>query len=361
MANFDQLQDILGGAHEAHLIDDEDLLLLHNRHRRKNPVFPYWRYEKFDLDTMDKYEHKAELRLWKNDVYILLEALRFPEQLRCYNGAVVDSVEALCIFLQRVAYPCRYGDLLSQFARPVPQLSMMTNRVVSDIYDRFGHLLRTMDQPWLSRHNLKLYANAVHARGATLDNCWGFVDGTVRPICHPKRNQRLVYNGHKRVHALKFQSVVAPNGLIANVYGPVEGRRHDSAMLAMSGLLTQVEEYSFSPENQPLCIYGDPAYPHRIHLQCPYQQRHNLTPEQQAFNHSMSQVRVSVEWIFGEIVSYLKSVDFKKNLKIGLSPVSKIYVVCALMRNALTCLYGSNTSEFFGIQPPTLNMYLHGD
>ena len=39
---------------------------------------------------------------------------------------------------------------------------------------------------------------------------------------------RVLYNGHKRVHAIKFQSVVAPNGLIANLFGPVEGRRHDS-------------------------------------------------------------------------------------------------------------------------------------
>ena len=43
-------------------------------------------------------------------------------------------------------------------------------------------------------------------------------------------------HGHKRVHALKFQSVVAPNGLIANLFGPVKGHRHDSGMLAISGL-----------------------------------------------------------------------------------------------------------------------------
>ena len=36
-----------------------------------------------------------------------------------------------------------------------------------------------------------------------------------------KAHQRLMYNGHKRVHALKFQSVALPNGLIANLYGPV--------------------------------------------------------------------------------------------------------------------------------------------
>ena len=121
-----------------------------------------------------------------------------------------------------------------------------------------------------------------------MDTCWGFVDGPVRPICHPKRNQRVVYNGHKRVHPMTCQSVVAPSGLIAHFYGPVEGRRHDSAMLAMSGLLAQLEECYFSPAGQPLCITGDPAYPHRIHLQCPYQQRHNLIPEQQAFKQSLS-------------------------------------------------------------------------
>ena len=31
----------------------------------------------------------------------------------------------------------------------------------------------------------------------------------------------MMYNGHKRVHAIKFQSVALPNGLIANPYGHV--------------------------------------------------------------------------------------------------------------------------------------------
>ena len=35
------------------------------------------------------------------------------------------------------------------------------------------------------------------------------------------RKGRIVYNGHKREHALKFQSVAIPNGLIAYMFGPV--------------------------------------------------------------------------------------------------------------------------------------------
>ena len=68
---------------------------------------------------------------------------------------------------------------------------------------------------------LEEYATAISDKGAALDNCFGFVDGTVRPISRPGEMQRIVYNGHKRVHALKFQSVATPNGLIANMFEPV--------------------------------------------------------------------------------------------------------------------------------------------
>ena len=70
-------------------------------------------------------------------------------------------------------------------------------------------------------YELQRYADAISGQGAPLDNCFGFVDGTVRPISRPDERQRIVYNGHKRVHALKFQSLSLPNRLIGNSYGPV--------------------------------------------------------------------------------------------------------------------------------------------
>ena len=59
------------------------------------------------------------------------------------------------------------------------------------------------------------------------------MDGTVRPVWRPTNNQKTLFNGHKRIHAIKFQSVIAPNGLTANLHGPVEGKKHDSAALTM--------------------------------------------------------------------------------------------------------------------------------
>lgn len=68
---------------------------------------------------------------------------------------------------------------------------------------------------------LQEYADVIHAKRAPLNNCFGFIDGTVGPISYPGQHQRIVYNGHKRVHSLKFQSITLPNGLIGNMYGPV--------------------------------------------------------------------------------------------------------------------------------------------
>ena len=77
---------------------------------------------------------------------------------------------------------------------------------------------------FLSPAALQEYSQAIKRKGSPLTNCFGFIDGTDRPICRPREKQRLVYDGHKLIHGLKFQSVALPNGLIGNLYGPVEGR-----------------------------------------------------------------------------------------------------------------------------------------
>ena len=125
-------------------------------------------------------------------------------------------------------------------------------------------------------------------------------------------------------------------------------------MLADSGLLQDLEAYAFSPAGLPMCIYGDPAYPLRVHLQGPFRNPH-LTPLMEAFNASMSSVRISVEWLFG-VINYFKFLDFKKNLKTGMSSIGKMYydIVCALLHNARTCLYGNKTLSFFELEHPTL-------
>lgn len=94
-----------------------------------------------------------------------------------------------------------------------------------------------------------------------------------------------------------------------------------------------------------------------MHLQGPLKNAY-LTPQMQQFNKSMSEVRISVEWLFSDIINYFKFMDLKKNLvKVGLSSVGKMCIVSGLLHNALTCSYGKSTSKFFDIQPPSLDDY----
>ena len=47
----------------------------------------------------------------------------------------------------------------------------------------------------------------------------------------------------------------------------LEGKKHDARMLTDSGLLNLLQRHAVSPFGQPMCIYGDQAYPLRLHLQ----------------------------------------------------------------------------------------------
>ena len=105
-----------------------------------------------------------------------------------YQDGSIDDTE----FAQ-----CRFGDMVARFGRPVPQLSIITNRIMDYVFDEYSHLLAHLNQPWLSRNSLRHFAAAIHDEEAPLENCWSFIDGPVRPSCKPDQNQRILYNGHK--------------------------------------------------------------------------------------------------------------------------------------------------------------------
>ena len=90
--------------------------------------------------------------------------------------------------------------------------------------------------------------------------------GTVRSVFRPGEGQRQLYNGHKRIHGIKIQLIVCPNGMIANLYGPIEGRSHDSFMLARSGISDQIEHFSFGPQGRYSVYMGIQL----AHLQTPF-------------------------------------------------------------------------------------------
>ena len=90
------------------MVDHEELLSLSEENERSNlhNGLPFWKYDLLSLKDTREDECGVEMRFMKNDIDNLACVLRLPEVYRCYNGLVVDSVEAMCICLKRFAHLC---------------------------------------------------------------------------------------------------------------------------------------------------------------------------------------------------------------------------------------------------------------
>ena len=155
------------------------------------------------------------------------------------------------IFLKRLANPCRYTDMVYRFGRSPSELCLIFNNVLDIVYATHHHRLDAWDQPFLLPDQLHNYAQAVHQRGAPLQNCFGFIDRTIRKIAQPKYLQRVIYNGHKRVHAIKFQSIVLPNGKRVSESYQIWGRLPSKMVYQFFFMVT----YHILWE----CIFKDPS------------------------------------------------------------------------------------------------------
>ena len=233
MATFRKVRELLLTSFDDGDISEDEFLLLYDVNRSKNPDFPYQNYENFDLERLDESECLAEFRFRKSDIPVLKQVMGLPDSYTCKQGTVCHAIEGLFLLLRRLAYPCRYSDLIHRFGCPVPELCMITSHVMDTVYTLHHHRLTAWNQTLLSPPLLQAYADAIRRKGGALPNCFGFIDGTVRPICRPQENQGIVYNGHKRVHALKYQSVALPCGMIA-MYGPVGNKNYFFQLIFIS-------------------------------------------------------------------------------------------------------------------------------
>ena len=142
------------------MIDDTEFTLLYDLHRSENPDIPHWSFEKFDLELLNEDVCKTEFRLYRNDIYALADVLDLPGEFHCYNNVNINSIEGLCILLKRFSYPCRYTDMVSLFARPVPQLSIAVNTFYKHDIHKMETFIRrfesTLACPHVTSRNLQL-------------------------------------------------------------------------------------------------------------------------------------------------------------------------------------------------------------
>ncbi|KAG5884379.1 hypothetical protein JTB14_026211 [Gonioctena quinquepunctata] len=153
----------------------------------------------FSLNNMTDDEVKNNFRFQREDVLRLRDALRIPHHNITHSRNNVDGTTALCMLLRRLCYPNRLVDLEKLFNYSSQSLSHIIINTANFIVANHGHLLENLNaHQWLNRNRYRLYAQSISNMGGAIQNCWGFIDGTVRPICRPSINQEEYYSGHKR-------------------------------------------------------------------------------------------------------------------------------------------------------------------
>jgi hypothetical protein len=123
------------------------------------------------------------------------------------NRYSVTPLLATCIVLRRLSTPCRWRDLEPLFGKHTSQLSEIFWECIENFLSIRENLITGELHRGFLADNASRYAQAVHSKSNGLDNCVGFIDGTVLGIARPGDPdlQRVAYNGHKKKHALKFQ------------------------------------------------------------------------------------------------------------------------------------------------------------
>ena len=123
MASFKKAQEMLLMCLEEETIDDEEFALLYEEYTPRNPPFTYSSYDNFSFVNKDPAECKADFRVEKGDLPLLVEALRVPPIFKCVNGTlrwnsrIVHSAEEVRISVPIFRYD---SDIWTIGARTEP-------------------------------------------------------------------------------------------------------------------------------------------------------------------------------------------------------------------------------------------------
>jgi hypothetical protein len=315
----------------------------------------------FDLSAKEDFWVFENFRMSREHLERTRVLLGIPDIVITSNRDRCPGFLAFLMVLYKLSWPRRLCDLRDTFGGTKQRNGRIVNEVICFLFRRFYRKMAGIDRDRMNDQYLQELCRVHFVKNQVMENIWGFIDGTVRPCCRPVRFQETVYNGHKKVHAIKFQSVVAWDGMICHVNGPWVGSRHDSGIFVDSGLheiMEQMPLVRLGSVSTPVAVYADDGYALSPRVFIPYPDGRTC-PRHHAFNKSMSASRVTVEWSYGRVLALWKALDFKKNLKLFKSPIGAYYLVACLLTNCVSCIEGGNAiTDHSGGRTPSLEEYL---
>ena len=81
----------------------------------------------------------AEFCFRERDIPRQYNVLQIPDTITCSQRSVCDGIEGIRMLLKCLSQPCRYGDKIIRFPKPVIVLSMVTNQTIHYVYNIHGY------------------------------------------------------------------------------------------------------------------------------------------------------------------------------------------------------------------------------
>lgn len=162
---------------------------------------------------------------------------------------------------------------------------------------------------------------------------------------------------------MKFQSVLAPCGLIIQLDGPYVGKMHYMKMLRKLKLVNRIERLNLKfhvLSEERLMIYGDKVYQRSLFVAPPFKDPPAGFVKSRV-NRRMASVRIAVEWGFAKVGNIYKFTRDADDRRFFLMPVVKLLPCAVFLTNIHTCLYGNQTAKYFDCKPPIFEEYLSKD
>ena len=190
----------------------------------------------------------------------IFKAFRFPKSFEHPNGYRFSGEEILMAGLFRLHAPNVQGDIgwRSVFGYDQPTTSMACAIFFDFMVQNWAYLLQDHLEFWkpyfpefAEKIRAKLEQKGVFFPPGEF-RVFGFTDNTMNATCRPgggptrtgedaPRNdpliQRAWYNGWKKLHGMKWQTIDGPNGMNIDVWGPVSVRHNDIWTLEVRCLL----------------------------------------------------------------------------------------------------------------------------
>ena len=331
-------------------------------------------FEDTEIRQLFRFENKEQLNR-------LVTGFRFPTKMPGPQRHKFSGEEILLCGIYRLHSVNVLGDAgwVEVFGMVQSVASYACNLFFEFMWKWWSYLLFDHMSFWVAR--IPAMAEAIRLKMAELGcyfepgtfNIFGFIDNTMNATCRPgggpsrdgthaPRNdpeiQRAWYNGWKKLHGLKWQTIDLPNGMNFKVDGPFSVRNNDLTTLYVSDILAKLDALLIIFQLQFYRIYGDSAYV--VIDEGPLSARHQdpSTARLVLENKTMSSCRETIEWDYGDIGRYFKLLDYKHILQLRRMPVAKMCICAMILRNALVTMNGNNTAEYFSCAPPTFEEWV---